>query len=112
MVRLFVFTVIVGGLALVMNATRPTSADYLQELQRRSVAVASIEDGAFAQMRGSHPLDEMVAVQRPVQLMEQTQYDDYFVVSVFTTTYEAPRYGTRRVRTFGLFSKMLSSKLR
>jgi len=112
MARFFVFVVVVGTTGLIMVSTRPSQADYLHELQRRADAVTAMPEGAFDQIRGAHPLDAMVAAQSPAHLMEHTRFDDYYVVSVFTTEYEAPRYGPRRVRTFGLFSMFVAHRLR
>ncbi len=112
MARFFVFIVVVGGLALVMNKTRPTQAEYLEELQRRADVIATQKDDAFHLMRGAHPLDEMVTAQPPARLFEQTQFEDYYVVSVFTTAYEVSGYGVRRVRTVGLFSKFIAYRPR
>ena len=108
--RTLVYLAVFGALVLTMMDTKPTTVDYLDELQRRADAVAALEQDAFAQMRGTHPLDEMVARQSPVQLMKKTRYDDFYVFSIFTTDYETPRAGLRSVRTFGLFSKMVSFK--
>ncbi len=112
MARYFVFLVVVGGTSLIMYVTKPTQVDYFEEMQRRADVVVSEEHRAFRQIRGGHPVDEMVAVQSPVKLLEQTRYDDYYVVSVFTTAFDTPGYGTRHVRTYGLFASLISLRVR
>ena len=108
MARFFVFVVVFGGLLLGMVASKPTRADYLGKLNDRAAAIASLDNDAFAQLRGGDPVDEMVASHSTVQLLEQTRVDDYVIFSVFTTEYHTPGYGTRQIRTYGLFSTLIS----
>ena len=108
MARFFVFVVVFGGLMLGMVATKPTKADYLTKLNDRAVAVTSLDNHAFSQLRGGDPVDEMVASQSAVELLEQTRVDDYLIFSVFTTQYHTPGYSGREIRTYGLFSTLIS----
>ena len=110
MARLFVFLVVVGGTALSMYGTKPTKADYLQKLEARSRAIASVDQGGFAQLRGGDPFDDMVTTASPSELLERTQFDDYYLFSSFTTEYQAPGYSPRQVRTFGLFSTLITMR--
>ncbi|MFQ5570288.1 MAG: hypothetical protein ACE5G0_11475 [Rhodothermales bacterium] len=112
MARFLVFLVVVGSTSFVMYATKPTKEDYLAKLDNRAEVVESQEHNAFSELRGGHPIDEMVAAQGPMRLLEQTRIDDYVLFSVFTTEYEVPGHGPQRVRTYGLFSSLISSKLR
>ena len=112
MARFFVFLVVTGSMSMMMYSTKPTQSDYLEELQRRADVIASIQNPVFTQLRGSNPLDEMVTAQAPVNLLEQTRHDDYFVLSVFTTDYNTPGYGRRSVRTIGAFSTFVAFKVR
>jgi hypothetical protein len=50
----------------------------------------------------------MVAAQSPTKLYEQTRVDDYYLATVFTTEYRASGYPVRRVRTYGIASKLIS----
>ena len=108
MARFFLFAVVFGGLMLGMMATKPTKADYLRKLNSRAAAVTSLDNDAFSQLRGGDPVDEMVASQAAVELLEQTRMDDYVVFSVFTTQYHTPGYSARQIRTYGLFSTFFS----
>lgn len=108
MVRFFLFIVIVGGTGLVMHMTNPGPEDYLAKLQERSEVIGEVAGQAFSEVRGNNPIDEMVAAQTTSYLLDRTQHDDYIVASIFTTDYEDPRYGPRRVRTYGLFSTLLT----
>ena len=108
MARFFIFIVISGGVVLSMYSTKPTSADYLSELESRAANIASIDQNAFAQLRGGDPFDEMVAAQSPYQLLKQTHIDDHVVFSVFTTEYEAPGYAARQVRTYGVYATLFT----
>jgi len=107
MARFFVFVVFFGSLMLGMVASKPTKADYLIKLNDRA-AVISLDNNAFSQLRGGDPFDEMVTAQSVVQLTEQTRVDDYVIVSVFTTEYHTPGYNARQIRTYGLFSTLIS----
>jgi len=107
MARFFVFVVVFGSLMLGMVASKPTKADYLIKLNDRA-AVISLDNNAFSQLRGGDPFDEMVTAQSVVQLTEQTRVDDYVIVSVFTTEYHTPGYSARQIRTYGLFSTLIS----
>jgi len=107
MARFFVFVVVFGSLMLGMVASKPTKADYLIKLNDRA-AVISLDNNAFSQLRGGDPFDEMVTAQSVVQLTEQTRVDDYVIVSVFTTEYHTPGYNARQIRTYGLFSMLIS----
>ena len=108
MARLFVFIVVFSGLIVGMCATKPTEADYLRKLEDRAAIVASSDHDAFAQLRGGDPVDEMVAGQSSRELIEQTHVEDYVVFSVFTTQYYRPGYSTQQIRTYGLFSILIS----
>lgn len=108
MPRFFVFVIVIGGLIVALYATKPTEADYLRKLDERSAAIAALDNDAFSQLRVGDPLDEMLAAQSSVQLLDQTRVDDYFVISVFTTEYHSPGYDARKVHTYGLFSTLLS----
>ena len=108
MARFFVFVVVFGGLVLSMCATKPTEADYLSKLEGRAAIVASSDHDAFSQLRGGDPVDEMVAGQSSRELIEQTRVEDYVVFSVFTTQYHTPGYSARQIRTYGLFSTLIS----
>ena len=108
MARFFVFLVVVGTTSLVMYSTKPTQADYLELLNRRAAVVAPMEDNAFLRVHSDDPVDEMVAAQPPMALYEQTRIDDYYLATVFTTEYGAPGYPVRRVRTYGIASKLIS----
>ena len=110
MARFFVFLVVVGGTALSMYGTKPTRADYLQKLEARSQAIASVDQTGFAQLRGGDPFDDMVTTASPSELLERTYVDDYVLVTAFTTEYESPRYGPRQVRTFGVFSTLITMR--
>ncbi len=107
MARFFVFVVVFGSLMLGMVASKPTKADYLIKLNDRAAAI-SLDNDAFSQLRGGDPFDEMVTAQSVVQLTEQTRVDDYVIVSVFTTEYHTPGYSARQIRTYGLFSTLIS----
>ncbi len=112
MARYFVLLVVVGSTSLIMYVTKPSQVAYFEELQRRADVIESLEHNAYHQMRGVHPIDEMVTAQAPVQLLDQTHHDDYYVFSVFTTAYQTPGYPTRHVRTYGLFSSFISLRAR
>ncbi len=107
MARFFVFVVVFGSLMLGMVASKPTKADYLIKLNDRAATI-SLDNDAFSQLRGGDPFDEMVTAQSVVQLTEQTRVDDYVIVSVFTTEYHTPGYSARQIRTYGLFSTLIS----
>ena len=108
MARFFVFIAVFGGLVFGMCATKPTEADYLSKLEDRAAIVASSDHDAFSQLRGGDPVDEMVAGQSSRELIEQTRVKDYVVFSVFTTQYHRPGYSARQIRTYGLFSTLIS----
>lgn len=108
MARFFVFIVVVGTTSLVMYNTKPTQVDYLDLLHRRAAIVAPMEDHAFLRVHSDDPVDEMVAAQSPTKLYEQTRVDDYYLATVFTTEYRASGYPVRRVRTYGIASKLIS----
>ena len=108
MARFFVFLVVFGGLIVGMCATKPTEADYLCKLEDRAAIVASSDHDAFSQLRGGDPVDEMVAGQSSRELITQTHVADYVVFSVFTTKYDRPGYSTQQIRTYGLFSTLIS----
>ena len=110
MARFFVFLVVVGGTALSMYGTKPTKADYLQKLEARAQAIASVDQGGFAQLRGGDPFDDMVTTASPATLLENTRVDDYVLVSAFTTEYQAEGRGLRQVRTYGLFSTLITMR--
>lgn len=110
--RFFVFLMVVGGTSLIMFTTRPSRVEYLSELQRRADVIAAAQMPEYVYMRGGDPLDEMVAAQSPSVLLEQTEYTDLLVFTMFSTEYNAPGYGRRRVRTYGMFSTFVSSKVR
>ena len=112
MARFFVFVLVAGGTSFLLFSTKPTQTDYLYKLENRARVYANTRDGALYHLRSSDPIDEMVASQSPAELMQQTRYDDYYLVSIFTTEYTAPGNLTRRVRTVGLFSTLLSHRLR
>ena len=108
MARFFVFVVVFGSLMLGMVASKPTKADYLIKLNNRAAVIASLDNDAFSQLHGGDPVDEMVTAQSVVQLLEQTRVDDYVIVSVFTTEYHTPGYSARQIRTYALFSTLIS----
>ena len=108
MARFFVFIVVFGGLVFSMWTTKPTKADYFSKLEERAAIVASSDHDAFSQLRGGDPVDEMVASQSSRELIEQTRVEDYVVFSVFTTQYHRPGYSVRQIRTYGLFSTLIS----
>lgn len=108
--RFFVWLFLIGGAAVVLYITKPTQDDYYQKLETRAATVTGVDHDAFSQLRGGDPIDEMVAAQSPFQLLEQTQYDDYYLFSIFTTEYQAPSHDVRRVRTYGIFSTLFSSR--
>ena len=110
MARFFLYALVLGGFILGMVASKPTKADYLRKLEDRAAAVATLDNDAFAQLRGGDPVDEMVATESATQLLEQTRIDDYVVFTVFTTQYHTPEYGTRQIQTYGLFSTLVSSR--
>lgn len=110
MARFFVFLVVVGGTALSMYSTKPTQGDYLQKLERRSQAVASLDQEGFARVHGGDRFDKMVSTGSPHQLLERTRFDDYVLFTVFTTQYQLPGHNTDQVRTYGLFSKLITSR--
>lgn len=112
MARFFIFVLVIGGTSFLLFSTKPTQADYLYKLESRALVYADARNGALYQMRSSDPIDEMVASQPPAELLQQTRYDDYHIVSVFTTEYTAAGHVTRRVRTVGLFSTLLSFRVR
>ncbi len=110
MARFIVFLVVVGGTALSMYNTKPTEADYLQKLEARHQAVASLDQEGFARIHGGDRFDKMVSTGSPQELLHRTHIDDYVVVSVFTTDYQLPGHGPQQVRTYGLFSTLISSR--
>jgi hypothetical protein len=115
MARFFLFVIVVGGTALAAYLTRPEQADFRQELQERHTAISprsSSPDEAALRMRmhNDNLLDRMVAVTPPDQLMQQTTYQDFFVLTVFTTTYRSPM-GQERLRTFGMFGSYVPFEL-
>ncbi len=110
MARFIVFLVVVGGTALSMYSTKPTQADYLQKLETRSQAVASFDQEGFAQFHGGDRFDKMVSTGSPQQLLNHTRIDDYVLVSVFTTQYQVPGYNPEQVRTYGLFSTLITPR--
>jgi hypothetical protein len=110
MARFFVFLVVVGGTTFSMYTTKPTEADYLQKIETRSEAVASFDQNSFSQLRGGDPFDKMVSTGAPTELLDRTRVDDYFLVSVFTTEYQLPGYDVQQVRTYGLFSTLITMR--
>ncbi len=108
MARFFVFLVVVGGTGFFMYTTKPTKADYLQKIEARSQAIASVDQDGFAQIRGGDPFDNMVNSGTSQELLERTYVDDYVIISVFTTAYETEGYGPQEIRTYGLFSTLLN----
>lgn len=110
MARFFVFIVVVGGTALFMYSTKPTKADYLKKIEARSQAIASVDQAGFAQLRGGDPFDDMVSTGAPYELLDRTYYDDYLLVSVFTTEYQMRGHDLKEVRTFGLFSTLITNR--
>jgi len=108
MARFFVFLVVIGGTALSMYSTQPNQGDYLRKLEARSQAIASVDQGGFARLRGGDPFDEMVTTGSPGELLERTQFDDYYVFSIFTTDYQVPGHAPQQVRTYGLFSTLIT----
>ncbi len=110
MARFFVFLVVVGGTALTMYSTKPTESAYLQKLEARSQAIASIDQEGFAQLRGGDPFDDMVTTGAPVDLLERTHIEDYVLISVFTTPYQMPGRPEEQVRTYGLFSTLITMR--
>ena len=110
MARFFVFLVVVGGTAMFMYSTKPTKADYLKKIEARTQAIASVDQAGFAQLRGGDPFDDMVSTGDPYELLDRTYYDDYLLISVFTTEYEMPGYEVQEVRTYGLFSTLITSR--
>ena len=102
------FVVVFGSLMLVMVASKPTKVDYLIKLNDRAAVIASLDTDAFSQLRGGDPVDEMVAAQSAIQLLKQTHVDDYVIFSMFTTEYHMRGYSTRQIRTYGLFSTLIS----
>ena len=110
MARFIVFLVVVGGTALSMYSTKPTQADYLQKLEARSQAVALLDQEGFARVHGGDRFDKMVSTGSPHQLLERTHVDDYVLLSVFTTDYQLPGHSMEQVRTYGLFSSLITSR--
>ena len=110
MARFIVFLVVVGGTALSMYSTKPTQADYLQKLETRSQAVASFDQEGFAQLYGGDRFDKMVSTGSPQQLLNHPRIDDYVFVNVFTTQYQVPRHNPEQIRTYGLFSSLITSQ--
>ena len=110
MARFIVFLVVVGGTALSMYSTKPTEADYFQKLESRSMAVASLDQEGFARIHGGDRFDKMVTTGSPHELLQRTHVDDYVVFSVFTTDYQLPGHGPEQVRTYGLFSTLITSR--
>lgn len=110
MARFFVFLVVVGGTAFAMYTTKPTKADYLNKLEARSQAIVTLDQEGFAQLRGGDPFDDMVATGSPAELLDQTHVDDYHLLNVFTTEYYVPGYTVQEVRTYGLFSTLITSR--
>ena len=110
MARFFVFLVVVGGTALSMYSTKPTEADYLQKLEMRSRAVASLDQEGFSRIHGGDRFDKMVSTGSPQHLLNHTQVDDYVLITVFTTEYQLPGHGLEQVRTYGLFSTLITGR--
>lgn len=108
----FLFIVVAGGIGVTLFATKPTQTDYLAKLQSRAVTQAAAQSGALSHLRGSDPVDEMLTAHSPSELLNRTQIEDYYVGIVFTTEYETPGYGPRRIRTVGFFSTLISYRLR
>lgn len=107
--RFFVWLILFSGAAFMLYVTKPTTEDYYQKLEDRAAAIASVDNDAFSQLRGADPVDEMVAAETPFELLEKTEYEDYYLFCMFTTEYQGPGSSTRRVRTFGVFSTLISS---
>lgn len=112
MARSFVFFVVVGGLGMFLFSTRPTQSDYLAKLQDRA-RIQHAEDGSglYLIRSTSDPVDMMVAAHAPSDLLQNTRFDDYLILSVFTTEFDSDGYGVRRVRTVGFCSTLLSYRL-
>lgn len=110
MARFLLMVIVLGGTAYGFYATKPTRADYMQKLESRSRAIASVEGDGFARLRGGDPFDEMVATGSPAHLLEHTYTDDYIFFSVFTTEYQATGHSLQRIRTYGVFSTLFSVK--
>lgn len=111
-----IFIIIVGGTALAAFLTRPKPGEYQQEIEERHAAVRASEEYTVGQtslgmrMHNDNLLDKMVAVAPPDQLLQNTTYDDYYVVTIFTTTYQSPM-GQRRLRTYGVFGSLIPFQL-
>ncbi|NBC15951.1 MAG: hypothetical protein GVY18_01405 [Bacteroidetes bacterium] len=116
MARFFLFVFVVGGTALAAFLTRPEQPDFQRELQKRYAAIAPASDAAPTdaalrmRMHSDNLLDQMVATTPPGQLIQQTTYRDFFVLTVFTTTYQSPM-GRERLRTFGIFGSLIPFEL-
>lgn len=107
MARFFVFLLVFGGLGGVMYVTKPDHSDFLDMLQERAPAVRAQSD-AFQNVRLSDPVDKMLSLQTPMRLFEHTTAEDYYVARIFTTEYEDPRWGWKRVRTVGVLGALYS----
>ena len=110
MARFIVFIVVVGGTALSMYSTKPTQVDYLQKLERRSQAIASLDQEGFARVHGHDRFDKMVSTGSPHQLLQRTQVEDYVLFTVFTTEYQLPGHDIDQMSTYGLFSTLITSR--
>lgn len=109
MARFFVFVVVVGGLAAVMYYTKPSLEHFQAELEKRALVLRSGEGAALSELRSDNLMDRMVFAAPPQELMKRTTYDNYFILSVFTTQYQ-DAMGAHRTRTLGLFSSFISTK--
>jgi hypothetical protein len=116
MARFFLFVIVVGGTALAAYLTRPEQADFQRELQKRYAAVAPASNAAPTdaalrmRMHSDNLLDRMVVTAPPDQLMQQTTYRDFYILTVFTTAYQSPM-GRERLRTFGIFGSLIPFEL-
>lgn len=106
----YLFLFIVGGIALAGYLTRPTQVDFRQELQTRHEAMVPAQNEILrSRMHNDNVLDRMVATATPDELLQQTEYKDFYVFTIFVTRYTDPM-GVQDVRTFGFFQSFLPFK--
>lgn len=98
------------GLVLAMFITRPTMETYERELNERANRIIANDGSVEGSMVGSNPLDQMMAIITPEEAVRRTEFKDLYVITMFTTGYDAPNIGHKRLHTMGLFGQMITSQ--
>lgn len=97
-------------LVLAMFVTRPDMDSYQRELTSRANAILANDGAVQGSVVGSNPLDQMMAIIAPEDAVRRTEFKDYYIITVFSTGYDAPNIGYKKLHTMGLLGQMITTQ--